>query len=109
MPARKVIVSCAVTGSIHVPSQSDALPVTPGQIAEQAIGAAEAGATILHLHARDPETGRPSPDPYLFAQFLPEIRSRCNAVLIWPLRGLEPPRRGCQRLRAHGSSTRFRW
>jgi len=81
MPARKVIVSCAVTGSIHVPSQSDALPVTPGQIAEQAIGAAEAGATILHLHARDPETGRPSPDPDLFAQFLPEIRSRCNAVI----------------------------
>jgi len=81
MPARKVIVSCAVTGSIHVPSQSDALPVTPSQIAEQAIGAAEAGATILHLHARDPETGRPSPDPDLFAQFLPEIRSRCNAVI----------------------------
>jgi uncharacterized protein (DUF849 family) len=81
MPARKVIVSCAVTGSIHVPSQSDALPVTPAQIAEQAIGAAEAGATILHLHARDPETGRPSPDPEIFAQFLPEIRSRCNAVI----------------------------
>ena len=81
MPARKVIVSCAVTGSIHVPSQSDALPVTPSQIAEQAIGAAEAGATILHLHARDPETGRPSPAPDLFAQFLPQIRSRCDAVI----------------------------
>ena len=57
MPTRKVIVSCAITGSIHVPSQSDALPVTPAQIAEQAIGAAEAGATVLHLHARDPQTG----------------------------------------------------
>src|SRR5918912_1172792 len=81
MPTRKVIVSCAVTGSIHVPSQSDHLPVTPGQIAEQAIAAAEAGATILHLHARDPETGRPTPDPDVFAQFLPEIRSRCDAVI----------------------------
>jgi uncharacterized protein (DUF849 family) len=81
MPTRKVIVSCAITGSIHVPSQSDYLPVTPGQIAEQAIGAAEAGATILHLHARDPETGRPTPDPDVFAQFLPEIRSRCDAVI----------------------------
>jgi uncharacterized protein (DUF849 family) len=81
MPTRKVIVSCAITGSIHVPSQSDHLPVTPSQIAEQAIGAAEAGATILHLHARDPETGRPSPDPDVFAQFLPEIRSRCDAVI----------------------------
>jgi uncharacterized protein (DUF849 family) len=55
--------------------------VTPSQIAEQAIGAAEAGATILHLHARDPETGRPTPDPDVFAQFLPEIRSRCDAVI----------------------------
>jgi uncharacterized protein (DUF849 family) len=81
MPTRKVIVSCAVTGSIHVPSQSDHLPVTPAQIAEQAIGAAEAGATILHLHARDPQTGRPTPDPEVFAQFLPEIRSGCGAVI----------------------------
>jgi uncharacterized protein (DUF849 family) len=81
MPTRKVIVSCAITGSIHVPSQSDHLPVTPAQIAEQAIGAAEAGATVLHLHARDPETGRPTPDPDVFAQFLPEIRSRCDAVI----------------------------
>jgi uncharacterized protein (DUF849 family) len=81
MPTRKVIVSCAITGSIHVPSQSEHLPVTPSQIAEQAIGAAEAGATILHLHARDPETGRPTPDPDVFAQFLPEIRSRCDAVI----------------------------
>jgi 3,5-dioxohexanoate:acetyl-CoA acetone transferase len=81
MSTRKIIVSCAITGSIHVPSQSDHLPVTPSQIAEQAIGAAEAGATILHLHARDPNTGRPTPDPDVFAQFLPEIRSRCDAVI----------------------------
>lgn len=81
MPTRKVIVSCALTGSIHVPSQSDYLPVTPRQIADQAVDAAEAGATILHLHARDPQTGRPTPDPDVFAQFLPEIRSRCDAVI----------------------------
>ena len=61
--ARKVIVTCAITGSIHVPSQSPYLPITPEQIAENAIGAAGAGAAILHLHARDPETGQPTPDP----------------------------------------------
>src|ERR671938_1757297 len=81
MPTRKVIVSCAVTGSIHVPSQSDHLPVTPGQIAEQAIAAAEAGATILHLHARDPETGQPTPDPEVYGRFLPEIFDRTDAVI----------------------------
>ena len=59
----KVIISCAVTGSIHTPTMSDALPITPDQIATQAIDAAEAGAAILHLHARDPKDGRPSPDP----------------------------------------------
>jgi uncharacterized protein (DUF849 family) len=81
MPTRKVIVSCALTGSIHVPSQSDYLPVTPDEIADQAVAAAQAGATILHLHARDPQTGRPTPDPDVFAQFLPEIHSRCDAVI----------------------------
>jgi uncharacterized protein (DUF849 family) len=80
MPS-KVIVSCAVTGSVHVPSQSEYLPVTPSEIAEQAIGAAEAGATILHLHARDPETGRPTHAPEVFAQFLSEIRAGCDAVI----------------------------
>lgn len=77
----KVIVSCAVTGAIHVPSQSDALPVTPEQIADQAVGAAQAGAAILHLHARNPQTGAPTHDPDVFAEFLPEIRSRCDAVI----------------------------
>jgi beta-keto acid cleavage enzyme len=60
-PANKVIITCAVTGSIHTPTMSEALPITPGEIAEQAVAAAEAGAAILHLHARDPKDGRPSP------------------------------------------------
>jgi uncharacterized protein (DUF849 family) len=77
----KVIVSCAVTGSIHVPSQSPHLPLTPEQIAESAIGAAEAGAAIVHLHARDPETGRPTPDPEVFARFLPQIKAACDVVI----------------------------
>jgi len=77
----KVIITCAVTGAVHVPSQSEYLPITPEQIAENAIGAAEAGAAILHLHARNPENGRPTPDPEMFMQFLPEIKERCNAVI----------------------------
>ncbi|MEA2383361.1 MAG: hypothetical protein QOH72_3332 [Solirubrobacteraceae bacterium] len=81
MPANKVIISCAVTGSIHVPSLSPYLPITPEQIAEQAVGAAEAGAAILHLHARDPETGRPTPDPDVFARFIPQIADGCDAVI----------------------------
>jgi uncharacterized protein (DUF849 family) len=79
--ARKVIVTCAVTGSVHVPSQSPYLPLTPQEIAESAIGAAEAGAAILHLHARRPENGRPTPDPDVFMEFLPEIKERTNAVV----------------------------
>ena len=79
--AEKVIVSCAITGSIHTPSMSDALPITADQIAEAAIGAAEAGAAIVHLHAREPETGRPSQDPELFKKFLPQIRDRCDAII----------------------------
>jgi uncharacterized protein (DUF849 family) len=77
----KVIISCAITGSIHTPTMSDALPVTPDQIAEQAIGAAQAGAAILHLHARDPRDGRPTPDPKVFMQFLPRIKQACDAVI----------------------------
>jgi uncharacterized protein (DUF849 family) len=78
---RKAIISCAVTGAIHVPSLSPHLPITPEEIAEQAVGAAEAGAAILHLHARDPETGRPTPDPDVYGQFLPEIFARTDAVV----------------------------
>lgn len=79
--AEKVIISCAITGSIHTPSMSPYLPVTPEEIAEQAIGAAEAGAAILHLHARVPETGKPSQSPDLFARFLPAIKERTDAIV----------------------------
>lgn len=77
----RVIISCAVTGSIHVPSSTPYLPITPQQIAESAIGAANAGAAILHLHARDPATGQPSGDPSLFAEFLPQISGATDAVV----------------------------
>ena len=67
---RKVIITCAVTGAIHTPSMSPHLPITPEEIADAAIGAAEAGAAIVHLHARDPADGRPDQDPKAFAPFL---------------------------------------
>jgi len=71
--ANKVIISCAVTGAIHTPTMSEGLPITPDEIAEQSIAAAEAGAAIIHLHARDPKTGEPTPDPNVFMEFLPRI------------------------------------
>src|SRR6185436_13709540 len=77
----KIIISCAVTGSVHTPSMSPHLPLSPQQIAEQAIEAAEAGAAILHLHARDPADGRPTADPKVFDQFVPRIRDATNAVI----------------------------
>jgi uncharacterized protein (DUF849 family) len=77
----KTIITCAITGSIHTPSMSPHLPVTPDDIAEQAVGAAEAGAAILHLHARDPKDGRPTPSPDIFAQFLPRIKQQTDAVI----------------------------
>ncbi|MEC9403237.1 MAG: 3-keto-5-aminohexanoate cleavage protein [Pseudomonadota bacterium] len=77
----KIIITCAVTGSIHTPTMSPHLPVTPAEIAGQAIGAAEAGAAILHLHARNPETGQPSAREVDFMAFLPEIKAGCGAVL----------------------------
>jgi uncharacterized protein (DUF849 family) len=79
--AEKVIISCAVTGSIHTPSMSPHLPVTPEQIADDAIAAAEAGAAILHLHARDPQTGKPSQSPNLFKRFLPVIKQGCDGII----------------------------
>ena len=79
--SNKVIVSCAVTGSIHTPSMSPHLPVTPDRIASEAIGAAEAGAAILHLHARKPEDGSPSQDPEHYKLFLPRIRQATGAVV----------------------------
>jgi uncharacterized protein (DUF849 family) len=77
----KVIITCAVTGSIHTPSMSPYLPVTPDEIAEAAIGAAEAGAAIVHLHARNPKDGSPTQDPELFRQFLPKVKAACDVVL----------------------------
>ena len=77
----KVIITCAVTGAIHTPSMSPYLPVTPEEIADAAIGAAEAGAAIVHLHARDPVTGKPDQTPQAFARFLPRIKQATNAVV----------------------------
>ena len=77
----KVIITCAVTGSIHTPTMTPHLPITPDQIAAQAIEAAEAGAAILHLHARDPRDGKPTPDPGVFMQFLPRIKQASDAVI----------------------------
>ena len=77
----KVIITCAITGSIHTPSMSPYLPVKPEEIAESAIGAAEAGAAIVHLHARDPQTGRPDQTPEAFLRFVPQIKQRTNAVI----------------------------
>jgi uncharacterized protein (DUF849 family) len=77
----KVIITCAVTGGIHTPSLSDALPYTPADIASQAIAAADAGAAILHLHARDPETGAPTGNPGVYSQFLPIIKQATDAVV----------------------------
>jgi uncharacterized protein (DUF849 family) len=79
--SEKVIITCAITGAIHTPTMSDALPVKPEEIARQAIAAAEAGAAILHLHARDPKDGRPTPDPAVFMQFLPRIKQATDAVI----------------------------
>src|SRR4051794_29641214 len=78
---RKVIITCAVTGSIHTPSMSPHLPITAEQIADAAIGAAEAGAAIVHLHARNPKDGRPDQSPEAFAPFLKVIKQRSGCVI----------------------------
>ncbi len=79
--SNKVIITCAVTGSIHTPTMSPYLPVTPDEITAQGVAAAKAGAAILHLHARNPETGQPTADPDVFMEFLPRIREQCDAVI----------------------------
>jgi uncharacterized protein (DUF849 family) len=79
--SRSVIITCAVTGSIHTPSQSPYLPLTPAQIIEESVAAAQAGAAVLHLHARNPSDGSPTADPEVFMQFLPQIRARCDAII----------------------------
>jgi uncharacterized protein (DUF849 family) len=81
MAQRKVIITCAVTGAIHTPSMSPHLPITPEEIAEAAIGAAEAGAAIVHLHARNPQTGQPDQSPEAFSPFLQVIKQRSNCVI----------------------------
>ena len=77
---RKVIITCAVTGSIHTPTMTPYLPITPDQIAAESIAAAEAGAAIVHLHARNPD-GSPTPDPNVYMQFLPRIKQASNVVV----------------------------
>ena len=79
--SNKVIITCAVTGAIHTPSMSPHLPVTPEEIADAAVGAGEAGAAIIHLHARDPETGKPDQRPEAFEPFLKSIKQRCGAIV----------------------------
>lgn len=81
MAAKKVIISCAITGAIHTPTMSEFLPITPAEIATSAIEAAKAGAAILHLHARDPKDGRPASDPDLFLEFLPAIKAETDAII----------------------------
>lgn len=78
---KKVIISCATTGSMHTPTMSQFLPITPAEIAAQSIAAAQAGAAILHLHARDPQTGRPTPSAEVFKQFLPQIHEATDAII----------------------------
>jgi uncharacterized protein (DUF849 family) len=79
--ARKIIITCAVTGSIHTPTMSPYLPLTADEIVRDSVEAAKAGAAIIHLHARNPVDGRPSADPEHFRAFLPRIKSECDAVL----------------------------
>ncbi len=79
--AGTVIITCAVTGAIHTPTMSPHLPITPDEIVADAVGAAEAGASILHLHARDPETGKPDQTPEAFARFLPRVKQATDAVV----------------------------
>src|ERR1043165_7172342 len=77
----KAIITCAITGSIHTPSMSPHLPFTASDIAQQAVDAGKAGAAILHLHARDPKDGRPSPQPELYFDFLPRIKQATSAII----------------------------
>ena len=79
--SRKVIITCAPTGAIHTPTMSPYLPVTPDEIAAASIDAFEAGAAFIHLHARDPENGKPTQDPAVFRKFLPKIKKETNAVI----------------------------
>ncbi|SCW94393.1 3-keto-5-aminohexanoate cleavage enzyme [Sphingobium faniae] len=77
----KVILTCAITGSIHTPSMSPHLPITPDEIANSAIEAAHAGASVVHLHARNPQTGQPTQDVEIYRQYLPKIVEACDVVI----------------------------
>ncbi len=79
--SEKVIITAALTGAIHTPTMSQHLPITPDELAEEARRASEAGATVVHVHARDPETGQPSADSKLFGEILSKIKSKCDAVI----------------------------
>ena len=81
MPTHKVIITCAVTGAIHTPTMSPHLPITPAQIGEDAVAAAQAGAAIVHLHARSPDDGKPTSDPQVYREFLPKIKDDCAAII----------------------------
>ncbi|MER9859087.1 MULTISPECIES: 3-keto-5-aminohexanoate cleavage protein [unclassified Mesorhizobium] len=78
---RKVVITCAVTGAAHTPTMSKYLPITPEQIAEQAIGAANAGAAIIHFHARNPIDGRPTPDPDVYASAVEKVRGESDVII----------------------------
>lgn len=80
-PQDKVIITCAITGSVHTPTMTPYLPITPAEIAASAIGAAKAGASIIHLHVRDPHDGRPSADPLLYREALAEIKDATSSVI----------------------------
>lgn len=106
---RKVIITCAVTGAIHTPSMSPYLPVTPQEIADAAIGAAEAGAALVHVHARDPITGKPDQSPEAFERFLKVIKQRSNCVINIttggaPTMGVEERLRPCAVLKPEVAS-----
>lgn len=81
MTNKSVIITCAITGSLHTPTMSPYLPITPAEITKESIGAANAGASIIHLHARDPGNGCPTADPAVFMEFLPKIKAKTNAIL----------------------------
>ncbi|MGA2331085.1 MAG: 3-keto-5-aminohexanoate cleavage protein [Syntrophales bacterium] len=77
----KAVITAAITGSIHTPTMSDYLPITPEQIVDEAVGAYDAGAAVCHIHARNPETGVPVPDVNLIKEIITKIKSRCNIII----------------------------
>lgn len=79
--AKKAIITAAITGAIHIPTQTEYLPITPQQIADEAVKAYEAGAAVAHIHVRDPKDGRPVPNVELFEEVCDSIKKRCNVIL----------------------------